>query len=286
LSNCCRNRLVMVELHRVLCTALRHRAQIVHVLEHVRQRHHRVHDNRYTTCFLALDLATTGVQVTDDVTDVILRRYDLDLHDRLEQLSTGLLSTLTECCAGCDLKRENRGVNIMVGTVDKRCLDAEHREARKRTGRQNAFDTLLNAGDVFLRNRSTNDLALEYEILALWVRLEHDLDAGELTRTTGLLLVRVVDFRLAGDRLTVSNLRRTDVRFNLELTTHTVDDDVQVKLAHASDDRLAGFLVGLNAEGRILSGKAIKREAHLFLVSLGLRLDRDLNDRLRELHAL
>src|SRR5690554_2651178 len=138
----------MVELHRVLCTALRHRAQVVHVLEHVRQRNHRVHDNRYTTCFLALDLATTGVQVTDDVTYVILRRYDLDLHDRLEQLSTSLLSTLTERCTGRDLKRENRGVNVVVGTVDERRFYAEHREACERTGRQNALDTLLNAGDV------------------------------------------------------------------------------------------------------------------------------------------
>src|SRR5690606_30616580 len=188
------------------------------------------------------------------------RRYDLDLHDRLEQLSTGLLSTLTERCTGRDLKRENRGVNVVVGTVDERRFYAEHREACERTGRQNALDTLLNAGDVFLRNRTTNDLALEYEFLALWVRLEYDLDAGELTRTAGLLLVRVVDFRLAGDRLTVSNLRCTDACLNLELATHTVDENVQVKLAHAGDDRLAGFLVGLDAEGRILSCKAIKRD--------------------------
>src|SRR5690606_15961550 len=109
---------------------------------------------------------------------------------------------------------------------------------------------------------------------------------SELTRTAGLLLVRVVDFRLAGDRLTVSNLRCTDACLNLELATHTVDENVQVKLAHAGDDRLAGFLVGLDAEGRILSCKAIKREAHLFLVSLGLWLNGDLDNRIRELHAL
>ena len=46
------------------------------------------------------------------------------------------------------------------------------------------------------------------------------------------------------------------------------------------------FLVGLDAEGRILGGKAMQRQAHLFLVALGLRLDGDLDDRLGELHAL
>ena len=46
------------------------------------------------------------------------------------------------------------------------------------------------------------------------------------------------------------------------------------------------FLVGLDAERRIFGGQAIEREAHLFLVALGLRLDRDLDDRLGEFHAL
>ena len=46
------------------------------------------------------------------------------------------------------------------------------------------------------------------------------------------------------------------------------------------------FFVGLDAEGRILGGEAMQRQAHLFLVALGLRLDGDLDDRLGELHAL
>ena len=58
-----------------------------------------------------------------------------------------------------------------------------------------------------------------------------------------------------------------------------------MKLAHAGDDGLAGFLVGLDAEARVLGGEAAEREAHLFLVGLGLRLDGDLDDRLGEFHA-
>lgn len=59
-----------------------------------------------------------------------------------------------------------------------------------------------------------------------------------------------------------------------------------MKFAHAGNDRLTGFIVCLDAERRIFSSKAVKREAHLFLVALGLRLDSDLDDRLREFHAL
>ncbi len=59
-----------------------------------------------------------------------------------------------------------------------------------------------------------------------------------------------------------------------------------MQFAHAGDDGLAALLVGLDAEGRILGGETVERQAHLFLVALGLGLDRDLDDRLGELHAL
>jgi hypothetical protein len=39
------------------------------------------------------------------------------------------------------------------------------------------------------------------------------------------------------------------------------------------------FLVGGDAEGRVLGGQTAKGDAHLFHVGLGLRLDRDLDHR-------
>ena len=100
-----------------------------------------------------------------------------------------------EAGAGGDFEGQNRGVDVVVGAVDQRRLDAEHREAGQRTGRQNALDALLDARDVFLRNGTADDLGFELEFVAFRVRLEDDLDAGELARTTGLLLVRVVVLR-------------------------------------------------------------------------------------------
>ena len=45
-----------------------------------------------------------------------------------------------------------------------------------------------------------NDLGFELEVVAFFVRFEDDLDARELTGTTGLLLVRVVFFVTLRDR--------------------------------------------------------------------------------------
>ena len=49
------------------------------------------------------------------------------------------------------------------------------------------------------------------------------------------------------------------------------------------EDGLARLLVGRDAEGRIFGSKLRQREAELLLVRLGLRLDRDLDDRPREI---
>ena len=46
------------------------------------------------------------------------------------------------------------------------------------------------------------------------------------------------------DGFAIGDLRLADVGLDLELALHAVDDDLEVQLAHARDDRLAGFLVG------------------------------------------
>ena len=91
---------------------------------------------------------------------------------------------------------------------------------------------------------------------------------------------------LLGDRLAVSDLRLADVGLDLELAAHTVDQHLEVQLAHAGDDRLTGLLVGANLEGRILLGQALDRRAELLLVALGLGFDSDRDDRRREVHRL
>ena len=59
-----------------------------------------------------------------------------------------------------------------------------------------------------------------------------------------------------------------------------------MKLAHSGDDRLPGFVVGVDAETRIFLSKTIEGDAHFVLVLTGFRLDRDTHDRFREIHRL
>ena len=107
-----------------------------------------------------------------------------------------------------------------------------------------------------------------------------------LALTTGLTSVLLINVSGAADGLLVSNLRRTYVSLYLELAQQTVNDDLQMKLAHTSDNGLAGLFIGVGLEGRVLFCQLSQRNTHLLLTSLGLRLDRNTDNRVRELHRL
>ena len=53
----------------------------------------------------------------------------------------------------------------------------------------------------------------------------------------------------------IGNLRRAYVGLYLELAQQTVNDNLQMQLAHAGDDGLAGLLIGVGLEGGIFFGQ-------------------------------
>ncbi len=87
------------------------------------------------------------------------------------------------------------------------------------------------------------------------------------------------------DRFLVGDLRRADIGFDLEFAEHAVDDDVEMQFAHAGDQGLSGFLVGIGPEGRVFFSQLGEGNHHLVLAGLGFRLDGHLNDRFGEIHG-
>ena len=177
----------------------------------------------------------------------------------------------------------------MVGAVKQRGLDVNHRIAGENAGLHGVFDTRVDRGNVLARDAATGDLVLKH-VLFLGVGrkgFKGDNDTRELTGTTGLLLVRVlVLLDLLADGLAVGNHRVTHVGLDLELATHTVDDDVEVELTHTTDDGLAGLGVELDGERRVLFRELLDGDAHLLLVGLRLGLDGDLDNGGGEGHRL
>ena len=133
---------------------------------------------------------------------------------------------------------------------------------------------LLDRRDIFARDVAALDLVEEGDAGAALARGDRDLDLAELAGAARLLLVGVGQLDRLREALAIGDLRSADIGLDLELALHAVDQDVEVELAHALDDRLARFMIGRDAERGILGGQAVERDAHLLLVGLGLGLDR------------
>jgi len=70
----------------------------------------------------------------------------------------------------------------------------------------------------------------ELVAFARLIRLKTDLGVTVLTAATGLSNVFALGFGLPANGLAVRHLRLTDVRLDLVLAHHAVDDDLQVQL--------------------------------------------------------
>src|SRR5919112_504511 len=281
---------VRVEHHGVARPPLGAAAQVAHVAEHLRERDQSPDDAGAGALLHRLDGSAPGVQVADDVAHVLFRGDDLDGHQRLEQGRAGLARGLLEDHRAGDLEGHLRGVDLVGLAVEQGCLHPDHGIAGEDAVLHRVLHALVDRRDVLPRDATTGDLVLELVGRAVGRDLEGldaDLDLGELARATGLLLVRVVG-PLDGlaDRLAVGHLRLADVGLDVELAAHAVDQDLQVELAHARDDRLTGLLVEADLERRVLLGQLLDGRAQLLLVALGLRLDGHRDDRRGEGHRL
>ena len=92
--------------------------------------------------------------------------------------------------------------------------------------------------DVLARDRAADDLVDELVARALLWRLELDDRVAVLALAAGLADEAAVALGGAADGLAVGDLRLADVGGDLELADHPVDEDVEVELAHAGDERL------------------------------------------------
>src|SRR5450759_2819510 len=275
--------LVLAEMHGETAAPLRPRPQFGGVPEHGRQRHHRFDDAGGATQLGGFDAAAAGIQVADHIAHVIFRDHHFHGHDGFQQYRFGAPGRFLDRHGAGDFEGHFRGIDIVVTAVVQRYLDIRHRIAGENSALQRFLDADLGGVDVFLRYPAARDVILEHEPAAGRQRLDADFDVAVLAVTAGLLDVAAFGFGMLANGLAILHLRLADVGADTKLPHHAVHDDFQVKLAHPGKDGLAGFGIRIHPEGRIFLRQLLNRQAHLFLVGLGLGLDRQLNHRHREI---
>src|SRR5437868_12350119 len=105
----------------------------------------------------------------------------------------------------------------MVFAVDQVNLEIDDREADQRSRLGSLAQALLDRRNIFLGDVAALDLVEELKARSALGRTDIDLDFGELTRTTRLLLVGVGQIDRLREILAISNLRSADIGLDLEL---------------------------------------------------------------------
>src|SRR4051794_3170668 len=281
-----RDLVVALELHGVRRAPLGVGAQVGRVAEHLAERDVGADRQRVAAPLLALQAPAPAAEVADDVAEEVLGGHDLDLEHRLEQDGLGAARGLLEGERAGDLEGDLGRVRVVVLPVDERHADVDDGVARAHAVGERLLDALLDGGDELDRHRAAADLRDEVEALA-GGRLDVDVDDAVLARAAGLAHEAALDLLGgAADGLAVGDLRAADVGLDVELAAHAVDQHLEVQLAHAGDLGLAGLLVRLDLERRVLLGETAERDRHLLLVGLRLGLDGDLDDRVGEVDHL
>ncbi|EHP84112.1 hypothetical protein GeomeDRAFT_3259 [Geobacter metallireducens RCH3] len=174
----------------------------------------------------------------------------------------------------------------MVRTVNQGNLKVHTREPSEHTRVHSLLYPLINSRNILARHNATLNGINKLVSLAGLLRLHLDPDMAILTTTPGLTHKFTLDLDLFGHSFTIGNLRLTNISLYLELSHETVNNNFKMKLTHARDNSLTSFLISPNTERRVFTGKLLKTDAKLLLIGLGLRLNSNRNNRLRELDGL
>ncbi len=167
----------------------------------------------------------------------------------------------------------------MVRAVHERRHEVDDRVAGQHALGHCLAQALLDGGDVLLWHDATDDLVSELEAGAHLGGGELDDDVPVLAVAPGLPLELVVDAGRLADGLAIGHPRRGGFHGGPELALEPIDDDVDVRVTHGREDRLARAILAPNADRRLLFLEPMQGLSQLVEVGLGLGLDGDLERR-------
>jgi len=211
-----RNNVVVGHFHGVGPTALGHRREVGSIGEHFRQRHLGFYYGRAPLGFHALDAAAAAIQVTHDVTGVVFRDGNLDVHDGFKQAGLGLLHAFLETLGARQLEGHFRRIDVVVGTVVEADPEVDHRVTGKIASCGRLDDAFFHGGDEVAGNGAAENVIHELEARTAHQGFQLDPAVAVLAMAAGLFLVFALRIGLGANRLPVGNLGRFERDLDVE----------------------------------------------------------------------
>src|SRR3989344_7971677 len=110
------------------------------------------------------------------------------------------------------------------------------------------FNALLNSRNVFSGDNAAFDFVFPFKTLASCQGPHSQPAMAVLAPAARLPDILAFSFSLAPNSFFVSHLGLAHVGFYVKLSFHSVNDNLQVKLAHAGNNGLQSFFIGFNPE--------------------------------------
>ena len=145
-------------------------------------------------------------------------------------------------------------------------------------------DSLFDRGNEVPRNGAAEDFVFEFELSAARQRLHANPAIAELAVAAGLLLVAALHVGLAANGFAIRNLGRVQLDVHAVALLQAADDDLDVLLPAAGEQKLLGLRIAIEAQRLIFFQDLVDRVAHAIFVVARLGGNRVGDGRLRQLH--
>src|SRR2546421_11798217 len=140
------------------------------------------------------------------------------------------------------MERPFVGINFVIITKNQTHSDVYQFVTGQEAALHGVFDPLLDRLYVFPGNRAPRNLVFEYKAFTgRWFDL--NFNVSELPATPRLFLVNLFTRRRLSNSFAISNLRFAHICFDAKLTLHSINNDLKVKLSHAGNNGLPGFMI-------------------------------------------
>src|SRR5690606_35317579 len=141
----------------------------------------------------------------------------------------------------------------MEGSMEQPYFHRLHRITCQRSVVHCLIKSFLNGGNKFPWNHPTHNTVDKvqtcFDFIGLWIRIfwsQFKYNIRKFTFTTSLFLINLFVLHIGKQSFLISNLGSTLVDLHLKFSFQSINDNLQVKFAHPSENNLTGLMVGID----------------------------------------
>src|SRR5204863_6417218 len=216
--------------------------------------------------FAAGNAAAPRAEVAHQVPGILIRRVDFDVHDGFEERGARLLHGFLEREGAGNLEGDVRRNHIVVFAVVENGTEIRDREPSEIAARRGNANSLLDGRNPVCRDGAAENVVDEFDALAALDGLHLDAAHTELPVPAGLLLVLAFGVGLSADGFAIRNFRRLKREIDVVALLELGDDNFDVLLAGAGEQKFLSLRVAGEAQGAVFLENFMDAHANLVFV--------------------